>query len=97
MRWCNHCQCKLTEHDLLERECQNMEAERASLDLKGVQFRYYSCPHCGHDNLFLEVVQLPGETFRDRLTRKQALTVAAQDLKVVKSTIRVVEQACLQG
>jgi hypothetical protein len=97
MKWCDHCQRRLTEKDLLERESQCMEAERAALDLEGVRFRYYSCPHCGHDNLFLEIVQLPGETGQDRLCRKEALAVAAQEVKVVKSTIRVIEQVCLQG
>ena len=92
MKVCVWCQRRLSEEDLLVRECRRMEAARESTGLEGVRFRYFSCPRCGHDHVFLEVIQLPGESRRDFDDRKEALTRAAQETHGLRTTVLVVEQ-----
>ena len=92
MRTCINCQYRLGEADLLDVQSQRMEAERISVGLEGVYFRYYTCPRCSHDHVFLEVVRLRGESNHDFRGRKKALTRAAQETKAAQTTILVVEQ-----
>jgi hypothetical protein len=92
MRVCISCQRRLGEDDFLADTSRRMEADRISLGLEGVSFRFYSCPHCGHDHVFLEAVRLPGETRWDFQNRIEALTRAAQEIEVAETTILVVEQ-----
>jgi hypothetical protein len=97
MRECVSCQRRLGALDLLDRECARMEAARVSLGLEGVCFRYYSCPRCGHDLVFLEVVPLPGETGPDFRGRKDALTRAVGEVRALHTTVLVVEQGTAPG
>jgi hypothetical protein len=71
-----------------------MEAERVALDLEGVCFRYYRCPRCGHDHVFLEVVPVLGESDKAFQDRRNALSAAAKEAQVNEATIFVVEQGC---
>jgi hypothetical protein len=92
MKVCVNCLHRLRHEDLLDRETQNMEASRTSLGLEGVCFRYYTCPRCGHDHVFLETFQLPGESRQDLLDRKEALAQTVQEVGAERTTVLVVEQ-----
>lgn len=97
MRVCCQCHRLLSHHDVLGRESQEMEAARRAGGLDGLRFLYYNCPQCGHDNIFLEVAQLPGETGQIFRERQKSLTRAVQEVGGVATTIRVVEQGIGQG
>jgi hypothetical protein len=92
MRVCVNCLHRLGNKDLLDEESGQMEAARASLGLEGVCFRYYTCPHCGHDHVFLETFALPGETQEDLVDRREALARAVEEVRAVQTTMLVVEQ-----
>lgn len=97
MRECVSCRRRLGEQDLLVRECLGMEEARVSSGLEGVRFRYYTCPRCGEDHVFLEVVPLPGETGQDVRRRKTALARAAQEVRAFRTRVLVVEPGTGQG
>ncbi len=92
MRVCICCMHRLGPEDRLERESHDMEAARTSAGLEGVCFQYYTCGRCGHDHVFLEIAPLPGETGLELRQRKTALTQAAEEVRVVRTTVLVVEQ-----
>jgi hypothetical protein len=92
MRICINCQRRLVDADLLEFESSRMEEERTHVGLEGVCFRYYSCPRCGQDLVFLEVLHLAGETKSAYRSRKEALARSVRGLNVERTTILVVEQ-----
>jgi hypothetical protein len=69
MRKCSCCWKEFTPPELRREESKGMEADRKSLGLKGVLFRYYSCSACGHADIFVDVRPLerePKEAFRRR-------------------------------
>lgn len=92
MRVCNHCMQSLAPRDLLDSESHCMEAARASQGLEGVSFWYYTCPWCGHDNLYIEITQLPGETRRQLEKRKTTLAATCQEVKAERTSVLIVEQ-----
>jgi hypothetical protein len=92
MRACVSCQRRLGPEDLLDSESQRMEAARVSLGLGGVCFRYFTCPQCGHDHVFLEIGPLPGESRQDLEGRKEDLTHAVQRVRALRTTVLLVEQ-----
>jgi hypothetical protein len=67
-----------------------METARVALGVEGVRFRYYSCPRCGHDHVFVEILALPGETPHDLRSRQEVLARAAQEVRALDTTIIVV-------
>jgi hypothetical protein len=93
MRTCVACHRSLGHADLLDSESQFMEAARLSMGLDGVCFRYYTCPRCGHDHVFLEVTALPGETGQEFQGRKEALARDLRDVTALRTSILVVAQA----
>ncbi len=92
MRVCVNCLHRLGNQDLLDEESERMEAARADLGLEGVCFRYYSCPHCGHDHVFLETFALPGESQKDLQGRQEALARAVREVRAAQTTMLIVEQ-----
>jgi hypothetical protein len=92
MRVCVCCQRRLGQEDLLDRESKRMEQARVSMGLEGVRFRYYTCPRCGHDHVFLEIVPLPGETSEELHCRKKELATDVEDVRAFRTTVLVVEQ-----
>jgi hypothetical protein len=79
-RQCTHCDRPFTAKDLVKELSKGMEAERKASGLAGVLFRYYSCPACGHADIFVDVNPLPREGPEDLLRRRQALEEAARGL-----------------
>ena len=92
MRTCINCQRRLSDGDILDGQSQRMEAARISVGLEGVFFRYYSCPRCGHDHVFLEVAPLPEETCHDFRARKEAMVQSVREVRALQTTVLVVEQ-----
>lgn len=91
MRACIYCRQLLDTKDLLEMESRDMEAARNSLGLEGVLFRYYTCPRCGHDSLYLELGQLPGEIREDVERRKEAIARVIEDIQFERTSVVLVE------
>jgi Zn ribbon nucleic-acid-binding protein len=92
MRICVNCGHRLRSGDLLENQSWDMEEARVSAGLERVCFRYYTCPQCGHDHVFLEVAPTPKETPEHFRARREALAQAAQDIQRAQTSILVVEQ-----
>jgi hypothetical protein len=92
MKVCVNCQRRLGPEHLLSEESQKMESARIAVGLQGVYFRYYSCPRCGHDHIFLETEQMPGENEEDFRARMAALAGAVQEVDSERTTVLVVEQ-----
>lgn len=74
-RECANCRRPFVPQDLVKEESRGMEAERKAQGLEGVLFRYYHCPECGYDDIFVDVHPLPGEApeaFRQRRAELEA-------------------------
>jgi hypothetical protein len=74
-RKCTRCRKVYTPREFARAETKGMEAERRALGLQGVLFRYYGCSACGHADIFVEILRLPGETevaFRRRHAELEA-------------------------
>ena len=95
MRKCIQCECRLGRDDLLKRESRGMEAARVSMGLDGLFFRYYSCPRCGRDHVFLEVVPLPGEAGTQFAIRKESLRQMVAEMQRYRTTFIVAEQSSI--
>jgi hypothetical protein len=72
-RECTSCQREFSAYDLDREETLGMEAERKALGLTGVLFRFYTCPACGQNDIFVDLRPLPGETEKDFHARRQDL------------------------
>ena len=59
-RVCTRCRRPFTPADLARRQSRDMEAERRSVGLEGVQFMGYRCPICGMNDIFVEILPLAG-------------------------------------
>jgi hypothetical protein len=92
MKVCVNCQRRLELEHLLSEESQKMESARIAVGLQGVSFRYYSCPRCGHDHIFLEAMQMSGENEGEFRARMAALVGAVQEMDLERTTVLVVEQ-----
>ena len=69
MQQCLHCSHAFMTSELSRDASKAIEAEREALGIEGVFFRCYACVECGHENLFLDVHRLEGESlaaFRSR-------------------------------
>jgi hypothetical protein len=91
MKVCSHCQRRLTDDDLLQTESRSMEAARIAAGLEGLCFRYYTCPRCGFDHVFLEIVPLPEETPQDLHARKQEMAHAVQEVSALRTAVMIEE------
>jgi hypothetical protein len=79
-RECEHCRRPFTPADFVKEESEHMEADRKALGLEGVRFRYYRCPGCGHDAIFLDLLHRDGETDADFQKRRGELEAAVREV-----------------
>jgi hypothetical protein len=79
-RQCSHCGQPFTARDLCKDVTKNVEAQRMANGVDGVNFRVYTCAHCGKDDVFVDVCSLPGESEADHLRRKQELEALVREL-----------------
>jgi hypothetical protein len=93
MRKCIQCECRLGRDDLLRKESRGMEAARVSMGLDGLFFRYYCCPRCGRDHVFLEVIPLPGEAGSELAIRKESLRQMVAEIRRYRTTFVVAERS----
>ena len=91
-RECPHCHNPLAPQDLSKGTSKEMEAERRALGLEGVRFRFYTCSRCGHDDIFLDVLPLPGEGEADFRARRESLGAAVRQLHADRTVVVVVEK-----
>jgi hypothetical protein len=91
VRDCVYCKTRLRHEDLLREESQRMERARLEVGLEGVCFRYLTCPRCGHDHVFLEIVELPGEDRQEVHDRREAIARAVEGVEAMRTTVLVVE------
>src|SRR5262249_35143349 len=75
-RFCTACKRQFTPEDFVKEQSRGMESERRELGLEGVRFLYYKCRECGHDEIFVDVLQREGESAKDFETRRAALEAA---------------------
>jgi hypothetical protein len=57
-----------------------MEADRRALGLHDIRFRYFCCPRCGYDDIFVDVVPMPNETSEEFAARKRRLELSVRTL-----------------
>lgn len=75
-RECTQCRRPHAPEDLARSESRGMESERKAAGLEGVRFLYYRCPACGTDDIFVDILPLPGEeadAFRKRQGEMEAV------------------------
>ena len=88
-RECRHCHRPFAAQDFVKVESKNMEADRKRLGLEGVRFLYYTCSACGHDDIFLDILHLEGESPEEFQKRREGLEAAVRqtDAEPVEVTI----------
>jgi hypothetical protein len=57
-----------------------MEADRRALGLEGVRFLYYTCPGCGQNEIFLDILRRDGESDEDFRRRRSELEAAVEQV-----------------
>jgi hypothetical protein len=57
-----------------------MEQERRAAGLTGVRFLYYHCPNCGMNDIFVDILPLPGETVEDFEKRREEMETVVRQL-----------------
>lgn len=73
MRECLNCHKPFSPVDLAKDVSKDIEAERKAQGVRGVLFRCYTCSHCGHENLFVDLHPLEGETSEEFKRRRDEL------------------------
>jgi hypothetical protein len=69
-----------------------MEADRKRLGLEGIRFLYYTCPGCKHDDIFLDILHLDGETPEQFQQRRDALEEAIRATESEKVEVTLTER-----
>lgn len=87
---CAECRCVLSDAHLLHQENKKMEAARRAYGLDGLHFHYFNCPRCGHDNVFLALTPIPGETREDLKARRALLESTVRSLGSHRTSVMVV-------
>lgn len=93
MRECQNCQQSFSPQDLSKEASKGLEAERKACGVHGVLFRLYSCSHCGHENLFVDLHPLEGETEEAFHRRREELEQAIQELPPTGADVAIVEKS----
>jgi hypothetical protein len=86
-RRCAHCDRQLTPKDFVKEESKGMETERRAMGLKGVMFVFYHCPHCGYDDIFVDVRRLPEESFDEFWRRRSELETVVKDIHAASTEV----------
>lgn len=76
MRECISCHAPFAPADLAKVVSKGIESERKALGVDGVLFRCYTCSHCRHENLFVDLIPLEGETREQFVHRRDELEAA---------------------
>ena len=92
IRVCSKCEKQLTPQELCREESKGMEAERKSLGLQGVLFRYYTCAGCGTADIFVDVLTLEGESEADFQQRRGELEAVVRQLHSEQTAVVLVER-----
>jgi hypothetical protein len=92
MRKCSHCQKEFTPQELSRAESKGMEAERKTLGLEGVLFRYYTCSACGYADIFVDVHPLAGESEEAFHQRRAELEKTIRQLHGERVEVVLVER-----
>lgn len=80
-RECTLCRRPFGAEDLCREESAGMEADRKAAGLEGVRFLYLHCPACGTDDIFVDILPLPGESAGDFADRREGLEDAVRRLR----------------
>ena len=92
IRTCSHCHKPLTPKELDKEESKGMESDRKALGLQGVLFRYYTCSQCQTADIFVDVLQLEGESREDFHQRREELEQAVHKIHEDRTEIVLVER-----
>ncbi len=91
-RTCSQCGCEYRPQDLAREESKGMEQERKANGLAGVAFRFYHCSACGHDDIFLDLHPLAGETTEAFRKRRADLEAAARAVADAQASVVLVQR-----
>jgi hypothetical protein len=89
-RDCTRCGRPFTPSDLARDESREMEGERRAAGLEGVRFLYYSCPECGTNDIFVDILPRPGESPDDFRARQEEMEEVARGLPRAEAEVVVV-------
>jgi hypothetical protein len=81
MRICSHCDKPFTPKELSREDSKGLEAERKSMGLEGVLFRYYTCSACRQADIFVDILPIDGEFEKDFRQRQEELETALQQME----------------
>src|SRR5687767_14520626 len=87
LRLCLCCHKPLTPQELRKEESKGMESERKALGLQGVLFRYYTCAQCDTDDIFVDVLQIEGESDEEFRQRRLELEDVVRHLHAEKTEV----------
>jgi hypothetical protein len=73
IRECLNCHKPFSPADLSKDVSKGIESDRKAQGVQGVLFRCYACSHCDHENLFVDLHPLEGETQEDFKRRRDEL------------------------
>ena len=73
IRECLNCHKPFSPADLSKDVSKGIESDRKAQGVQGVLFRCYACSHCDHENLFVNLHPLEGETQEDFKRRRDEL------------------------
>jgi hypothetical protein len=57
-----------------------MESERKAAGLEGVRFLYYRCPVCQMNDIFVDILPVPGESAEDFQQRRDVMESMVRQL-----------------
>jgi hypothetical protein len=81
MRTCSHCGKEFSPQELSREDTEGLEAERKSLGLEGLLFRYYTCSACNYADIFVDVHPLEGEPEEVFSRRRDELEATIKQLE----------------
>src|SRR5262245_8916313 len=80
-RECTRCRHLFTPGDLVRSHSKGMEADRKAAGLSGIRFLYYSCPDCGIDDIFVDVLPLEGEQPEEFHRRREEMEAVVRRVR----------------
>src|SRR5215469_9524750 len=80
MRSCSQCRKEFTPQELSREDSKGLEAERKTLGLEGVLFRYYNCSACAQADIFVDVLPLESESEKEFHQRREQLEATVRQL-----------------
>ena len=92
MRECLNCHNPFSPADLSRDVSKGIEAERKAQGVQGVLFRCYTCSRCDHENLFVDLHTLEGETPEELKSRRDELEATIRQSAQSEVDVALIEK-----